>query len=347
MRAERERASTGASALRVRGLTVRTAKDTTLVSGVDLDLAGGAALGIVGESGCGKTTTLRAVAGLLGRGLRVTSGEIEAGGRDLLTLSQRDLARVRGREVGVIWQDPLAALDPVIRVGHQIAEVIRAREKVSAAAATARAIEMMRLVELTSAESLYQAYPHQLSGGQRQRVVIAAALAAGPRLLLADEPTTALDVTVQQQILRLFARLRTELALSLVIVSHDLAVVGEVCEQVAIMYGGRIVEAGPVRAVFASPEHHYTAALLKSVPSVTSVGQRPVGIPGNPPASVIDDHCSFAPRCPAAQEACRSSRPVLTSTALTRPQHGSHAVACHFPVPRPVTDTLDKAERNG
>ncbi len=166
-------------------------------------------------------------------------------------------------------------------------------------------------------------------------MVIAAALAAGPALLLADEPTTALDVTVQQQILRLFARLRTELALSLVFVSHDLAVVGEVCEEVAIMYGGRIVEAGPTRTVFAAPRHHYTAALLASVPSVRSVGHRPVGIAGNPPASVIDAHCSFAPRCPAAQEDCRSRRPVLAGS-------GPHSAACHFP----VADNHHEAERD-
>jgi oligopeptide/dipeptide ABC transporter ATP-binding protein len=329
-----------ASALRVRSLTVRSAKGNTLISDVDLDLAEGAALGIVGESGCGKTTTLRAVAGLLGPGLRITTGEIEVGGRGLTGLS--DLGELRGRQVGVIWQDPLAALDPVIRVGHQIAEVVRAHEKVSAAAAKARALEMMRLVELPRAESLYHAYPHQLSGGQRQRVVIAAALGARPRLLLADEPTTALDVTVQQQILRLFARLRAELGLSLVFVSHDLAVVGEVCERVVIMYGGRVVEVGSTRAVFTGPAHHYTSALLKSVPSVATVGRRPIGIGGSPPPGVIDEYCSFAPRCPAAAPTCRSLRPDLFA-----PEFGEHLVACHYPISSRVNDSSDRAERNG
>jgi oligopeptide/dipeptide ABC transporter ATP-binding protein len=327
-------------ALRVRGLTVRTAKGITLVSDVDLDLAAGATLGIVGESGCGKTTTLRAIAGLLAPGLSITDGEIEANGRMLTKLSGKELSAVRGREVGVIWQDPLAALDPVIRVGHQIAEVVRAHERVSVSAAKTRAIELMSLVELPRTQDLFHSYPHQLSGGQRQRVVIAAALAAGPALLLADEPTTALDVTVQKQILRLFARLREELGLTLVIVSHDLAVVGEVCERVAIMYGGRVVEVGTTKATFTSPRHRYTAALLESVPSVATVGRRPVGIGGNPPASVISDHCSFAPRCPAVKPICRSQRPELTGLGP-----GQQVAACYYPVPDPANE--DQAERNG
>ncbi|HET7015073.1 MAG TPA: ABC transporter ATP-binding protein [Streptosporangiaceae bacterium] len=332
----------GTPALRVRGLTVRTAKGTTLVSDVDLDLAPGATLGIVGESGCGKTTTLRAIAGLLAPGLSITGGEIEANGRMLTKLRGKELDAVRGREVGVIWQDPLAALDPVIRVGHQIAEVVRAHERISASAAKTRAIELMSLVELPRTQDLFHSYPHQLSGGQRQRVVIAAALAAGPALLLADEPTTALDVTVQQQILRLFARLREELGLTLVIVSHDLAVVGEVCERVAIMYGGRVIEVGTTKATFTRPRHHYTAALLKSVPSVATVGHRPVGIGGNPPASVVSDHCSFAPRCAAVQPTCRTRRPELTRSGPDQ-----QVVACFYPVPDPVKDHEGQAERNG
>jgi oligopeptide/dipeptide ABC transporter ATP-binding protein len=315
---------TGQAALAVRGLTVTSATGATIIDGVDLDLATGAALGIVGESGCGKTTALRAIIGLLGPGLTITRGQVLAGGRDLVQLDRGALQQVRGRELGVIWQDPLAALDPVMRVGAQIAEVVRSHEKVSRAAAKARAIEMMGLVELPRPESLYEAYPHQLSGGQRQRIVIAAALAAGPRILLADEPTTALDVTVQHQILLLFARLREMLDLSLAVVSHDLAVVGQVCERVTIMYGGRVVETGTTAAVFTAPQHHYTAALLRSVPSVASVGHRPQGIPGAPPAGAVQDHCSFAPRCPAAQDRCRSSLPVLTASA-----QGS--VACHYP----------------
>jgi oligopeptide/dipeptide ABC transporter ATP-binding protein len=327
------------AALRVRGLTVRTARGALLVSDLDLDLAAGAALGVVGESGCGKTTMLRAVVGLLAPGLEISAGEVMVGGRDLVGLSRRELEAVRGREVGVIWQDPLAALDPVIRVGKQIAEVVQAHEKVSSGAARAKAIELMSLVELPRAESLFHAYPHQLSGGQRQRVVIAAALAAGPRVLLADEPTTALDVTVQQQILRLFARLREELSLSIVIVSHDLAVVGEVCERVAIMYGGRVVELGGTPAVFASPRHHYTAALLASVPSVTAVGHRPVGIPGSPPHGVVDGQCSFAPRCQSAAADCLASLPEVV-------EHEDRLVACHHPVPRRTTGTRDEAKRH-
>jgi oligopeptide/dipeptide ABC transporter ATP-binding protein len=322
---------TAGPALSVRGLTVQTATGAVLVKDVDLELASGGTLGVVGESGCGKTTTLRAVVGLLGTGLKITGGEIVVGGRDLARLGRRELHEFRGGELGVIWQNPLSALDPVLTVGYQIAEVVRSHEKVTRQAAARRAIELMRLVELPRTEALYRAYPHQLSGGQRQRVVIAAALAAGPKILLADEPTTALDVTVQQQILQLFSRLRDKLGLSLVMVSHDLAVVGEVCERVAIMYGGRVVEAGPTAEVFTRPAHHYTAALLRSVPSVATVGHRPQGIPGAPPPAVADGQCSFAPRCPAATDRCRTVLPALTG------QNG-RLVACHYPEGRGVRE---------
>ncbi len=318
-------------ALSVRGLTVQTATGTVLVKDVNLELASGGTLGVVGESGCGKTTTLRAIVGLLGTGLKITGGEIVVGGRDLARLGRRELHEFRGGELGVIWQNPLSALDPVLTVGYQIAEVVRSHEKVTRQAAARRAIELMRLVELPRTEALYRANPHQLSGGQRQRVVIAAALAAGPKILLADEPTTALDVTVQQQILQLFSRLRDKLGLSLVMVSHDLAVVGEVCERVAIMYGGRVVEAGPTAEVFTRPAHHYTAALLRSVPSVATVGHRPQGIAGAPPPAVADGQCSFAPRCPAATDRCRTVLPALTG------QHG-RLVACHYPEGRGVRE---------
>jgi peptide/nickel transport system ATP-binding protein len=325
MGAEAASASSAPPALQVRGLTVQSAAGNVIVSDADLNPPSGATLGIVGESGCGKTTVLRAIVGLLAPGLTITGGQVLAAGRDLVPLGRRELQRVRGRELGVIWQDPLAALDPVMTVGSQIAEVVRSATDVSRPAARARAIELMRLVELPRADSLFHAYPHQLSGGQRQRVVIAAALAAGPRVLLADEPTTALDVTVQQQILQLFARLRESLGLALVMVSHDLAVVGEVCENVAIMYGGRIVETGTTLEVFTAPRHHYTAALLRSVPSVTTVGHRPRGISGSPPPGVVFDSCSFAPRCPAAQPRCNEVLPELTGA-------DARLVACHYPV---------------
>ena len=297
-----------------------------VVKDVSLDLARGTAFGLVGESGSGKTTTLRAILGLLPVGARVTAGQVTLGGRDLARATARELRHIRGGQVGVIWQDPLACLDPVMRVGDQIAEAVRAHAAVSKAAARSRSLELMRQVELPEVAQISRRYPHELSGGQRQRVVIATAIAAGPGLLLADEPTTALDVTVQDQVLALIRKLRAELGLALLLVTHDLAVVAQTCDHVAVMYAGRVVETGPVSEVFSAPRHHYTWGLLRAAPSLDSLGQLPEGIPGTPATAAAVVGCAFAPRCQRADQVCATVTPALAG-------HGGHLTACHHPAP--------------
>ena len=314
--------------LSIEGLTVvvrGSAPPLPVVRDVDLEVGAAQALGLVGESGSGKTTLLRAILRLLPPGLQRTSGRVVFEGQDLAQVDRPRLREIRGGQIGVIWQDPLAALDPVMRVGEQIAETLRAHSSSDASAAREAALQLMRLVELPDPERMLRVYPHELSGGQRQRVVIASAVATEPRLLLADEPTTALDVTVQDQVLRLIARLRRDLRLGLLLVSHDLAVVGQTCERVAVMYAGRIVETGLVRDVFAAPRHHYTAGLLAAAPDVDRPGVRPLGIPGTPPSAAAELGCAFAPRCPAADDTCR---------AVTPPLEGGreHLAACHHPL---------------
>jgi oligopeptide/dipeptide ABC transporter ATP-binding protein len=299
-----------------------------VVAGLSLDVLPGAALGLVGESGSGKTTTLRAILGLLPAAGRVTSGRVMFAGQDLLHASPGQLRAIRGGQIGVVWQDPLASLDPVMRVGEQIAEAVRAHRPGDRAAAGARVLDLMRQVDLPQVDRTCRRYPHELSGGQRQRVVIAAAIAAGPRLLLADEPTTALDVTVQDQVLSLLARLRAELGLALLLVTHDLAVVAETCEQVAVMYAGRIVETGPAGAVFAGPRHHYTAGLLRAAPSLERIGVRPRGIGGSPAAHAVAQGCAFAPRCARADDICVRVTPRLEPPSAGG---GGHLAACHHP----------------
>jgi peptide/nickel transport system ATP-binding protein len=314
--------------LSVRGLTVAMRTDTseaTVARDVDLDIAPGEAVGLVGESGSGKTSTLRAVLRLLPAAGRIVSGTVTFDGQDLTRAGRSQLQRVRGARIGVVWQDSLTSLDPVMRVGEQIAETARAHLRLSRDVARRRACELMSQVELPDPEMLYRCYPHQLSGGQRQRIVIACAIAASPSLLLADEPTTALDVTVQDQILALLSQLRAELGLALLLVTHDLAVVGNTCERVAVMYAGRIVETGSAAEVFARPRHHYTAGLLRAMPSVDRPGLLPRGIPGSPASEAARSGCAFAPRCPRADEVCLAETPALTGL-------GGHSAACHHPL---------------
>jgi peptide/nickel transport system ATP-binding protein len=330
--------------LEISGLSVtmpaRNDQPTKVLEGLDLQVGRGEVVGLVGESGCGKTTTLLSILRLLPRGAQTTAGTISFDGIDMLSAGQRTMRSILGSRIGVIWQDPLAALDPVMRVGDQVAEVIRTHQRVDRKRASLRARELMREVELPDVDRLARRYPHELSGGQRQRVVIAAAIAAGPDLLLADEPTTALDVTVQDQVLRLLGRLREQFGAALVLVSHDLAVVGQMCDRVCIMYAGRIVERGPTARVFERPLHHYSAGLLAASPDIGKVGVRPQGISGLPPVQVAGSSCAFAPRCAFADERCRNELPLLE-------QIDGRRVACHHPATSAAAPELAVLAKGG
>lgn len=300
----------------------------TPVQQVSLTVGEGEALGLVGESGCGKSLTLRAIAGLLPRG-GTTVGQLRLGldGREPQAYEPE---RQRGRGIAMIFQEPMTALNPTMRAGDLIAEPMRVRG-ISRAAARRRAIELMAQVGIPDAARRARAWPHEFSGGLRQRVMIAAALATDPQLLLCDEPTTALDTIVQDQILELIAEQKRERNLSVVFVTHDLAVVAKISERIAVMYAGQIVETGLTGEVLSAPGHPYTEALLRSVPSFEQRAGRLSGIPGHPP----DPHafpagCRFADRCPYAQEDCRTRAPTLTPLAPARFGEG-HASACLHP----------------
>jgi oligopeptide/dipeptide ABC transporter ATP-binding protein len=275
------------------------------VDGASFEVRPGEALGIVGESGSGKTMTLRALMGLLPRAARITSGTIELDGVDLTLASADRLRELRGRTVSMVFQEPMTALNPVMRVGDQIAEAPLVRLGYGRRKARGTALELMRRVGIPDAARRVDAYPHELSGGMRQRVMIAIALSAAPKLILCDEPTTALDVTIQDQILKLLASLREELGVSLLFVSHDLAVIAQTCRRVAVMYAGQIVETGTVDAVFREPHHPYTLGLLRAVPDFDLVRGELASIPGSPPDAVEPPSgCRFHPRCGFVREAC-------------------------------------------
>ncbi len=284
------------------------------VDGVTLAVDAGEIVGLVGESGSGKSVTLRAITRLLRHA--TVSGRAEWRGQDLLTLPERALRRVRGREVAMIFQEPMAALNPVLTIGQQIDESLVAHGRLDGRARRARALELLGLVGIASGAQRLGNYPHEFSGGMRQRAMIAIALAAQPMLLLADEPTTALDVTIQDQILKLLMRLTAELGMAMVLVTHDLGVVAETCGRVCVMYAGRVVEAGPVAAVFARPRHAYTAALLRSMPQGGAVRQALTPIPGQPPR--LDQAvpgCPFAPRCGFVEARCWRDAPAFLEVA--------------------------------
>ncbi|GGG25005.1 ABC transporter ATP-binding protein [Caldovatus sediminis] len=306
-------AANGAPLVRVRDLTVRfVSREATVyaVNGVDLDLAAGEVLCILGESGSGKSVSLRALMRLLPRAARV-GGSVEVAGEDVLAMDERRLADFRGGVVSMIFQEPMTALDPVFTIGRQIAETVRRHEGVSRAAAEARALELLELVQIPSARRRLSAYPHELSGGLRQRAMIAVALACRPRLLLADEPTTALDATVQIQILLLLRRLQEELGMGVVFVTHDLGVAGEIADRVAVMYAGRVVEEGPVGALMAAPLHPYARGLLGATVHAGLRGTRLTTIPGAPPSlERLPAGCAFAPRCAEAEAACLAAVPA-------------------------------------
>lgn len=295
------------------------------VRGVSLRVEAGEAIGVVGESGSGKSITLRALLGLLPQPARITGGSILLDGEDVTGLPARVRQRVLTDSVSMVFQDSLTALNPVMRVGDQIAEVPRRRLGMSRSAAHARAVELMEQVGIPEPDRRYRAYPHELSGGMRQRICIAIALSTQPRLILADEPTTALDVTIQAQVLDVIDRLRRENQLGLILVSHDLAVVSQTCSRVYVMYAGRVVEEGDVRTLLERPRHPYTYALLRSVPNPDQLVHRLLTIPGQPPDLTNDlVGCSFAPRCAFAQDGCRQQDPPLLQIG----GDGTHHTAC-------------------
>ena len=302
----------------------RSGREVTPVDGVSFSLARGEILGVVGESGSGKSLTLRAIIGLLPTGGRA-SGELrfstdEAPPRPFVP------SDVHGGGISIVFQEPMAALNPTMRVGDLIGEGVRTRIGPSRADVRQRTVELMQLVGIPDAERRARAWPHQLSGGMRQRVMIAAALSTEPRLLLCDEPTTALDVSIQDQILGLLLELRRELEMAIIFVSHDLAVIGELCDRVAVMYAGQIVETGRVRDITTSPQHPYTDALIASVPSFQGTSAQLAGIDGRPPdPRGFPVGCRFADRCRFAQADCRQAPYELVATSA------SHATACIHP----------------
>jgi peptide/nickel transport system ATP-binding protein/oligopeptide transport system ATP-binding protein len=294
--------------LRVRDLVVEfpLARGTLrAVDGLSLDVHEGEALGLVGESGSGKTMALRALVGLLPRTARISAGSIELAGQELVGAGESRLRAVRGRDVSMIFQEPMTALNPVMTVGEQIAEAPQVRLGLGRREARERALDLMRRVGIPDPIRRYASYPHELSGGMRQRVMIAIALSAGPRLILCDEPTTALDVTVQDQILKLLRALQEDLDVALVFVSHDLAVIAQTCSRVAVMYAGQLVEDGEVASVFSEPRHPYTLGLLRAVPDFDVVRETLSSIPGSPPDLASPPQgCRFHPRCAFVREDC-------------------------------------------
>jgi peptide/nickel transport system ATP-binding protein/oligopeptide transport system ATP-binding protein len=293
------------------------------VDGVSFDLHAGEVLGIVGESGCGKSMTALSILGLVPSPPgRIVAGEVWFEGRDLVRLPERELRRVRGAAISMIFQEPMTSLNPVFTVGEQILETLRHHERIGRRAARARAVELLARVGIPSPAERLDAYPHELSGGMRQRVMIAIALACNPKVLLADEPTTALDVTIQAQILDLLERLQAELGMAVVIITHDLGIVAEFAHRVLVMYAGRVVEEGPVDAIFDQPAHPYTRGLLASLPDLEGESGRLLAIPGAvPQLHELEAGCRFAPRCTLVEPACRAADPALR-------REGRRAVAC-------------------
>ena len=289
------------------------------LSDVSFGIAPGEVLGIVGESGAGKSLTGAAIIGLLQPPGRISGGRIVYDGQRIDTLPDAAMRRLRGRQIGSIFQDPMTALNPLLTIGQQLVETIRAHLPLSEAEAVARAVSLLEETGISGAAQRLAQYPHQFSGGMRQRVVIALALAAGPRLLIADEPTTALDVSVQAQVIALLKRLCRDKGMAMMLVTHDMGVIAEACDRVAVMYAGRIVEIGPVREVIHSPAHPYTVGLMGAIPSMSGERERLLQIDGAMPRlGDIPEGCAFHPRCPQAWARCRSERPELMPVSASR-----------------------------
>jgi oligopeptide transport system ATP-binding protein len=326
----------GAPLLEVRDLHVefRTREGVAkAVNGVNYSVGAGETLAVLGESGSGKSVTAQAVMGILDSppGF-VTRGEILFQGRDLLKLSEKERRKVRGAKMAMIFQDALSSLNPVLTVGYQLGEMFRVHQGMSRREARAKSIELMERVRIPAARERVDDYPHQFSGGMRQRIMIAMALALEPDLIIADEPTTALDVTVQAQVMDLLAELQREYRMGLILITHDLGVVADVADKIAVMYAGRIVETAPVHDLYKRPAHPYTRGLLDSIPRLDQKGQELYAIKGLPPNLLhIPPGCAFNPRCPRAREVCRVDEPPLYPvTEEDGTELSGRGSACHF-----------------
>jgi peptide/nickel transport system ATP-binding protein len=294
------------------------------IDGVSFDIARGEVLGVVGESGAGKSVTGLAVIGLIDPPGRISGGEIRLSGRRIDHLPADEMRRVRGKRIGMIFQDPLTSLNPLYRIGDQIVETIRTHLNLSEAVARKRAIELLAEVGIPAPDKRIDGYPHEFSGGMRQRVVIALAICAEPELIIADEPTTALDVSVQAQIITLIKRLGRDHGTAVMLVTHDMGVIAETCDRVAVIYSGRVAEIGPVQDVVKNPLHPYAKGLMGAIPTLAGEDKRLVQIPGSMPRlSAIPPGCPFNPRCGPVFDRCRVERPEPI-------QHGRQAVACHL-----------------
>jgi len=316
---------TGAPLLEVEHLRVEIPTRRGVLVAIDdvsFSIAEGEVLGVVGESGAGKSMTGAAIIGLLEPPGRIAGGEIRFAGRRIDQLSGEAMRRIRGKEIGAIFQDPLTSLDPLYTIGRQLTETIRVHLGLDGKAARRRAVELLHEVGIPSPERRIDQYPHQFSGGMRQRVVIALALAANPRLVIADEPTTALDVSIQAQIIALLKRLCRDHGTAVMLVTHDMGVIAETADRVAVMYAGRVVELGPVREVVRNPQHPYTIGLMGAIPAIGARRERLLQIDGSMPRlAAIPEGCAFHPRCPQVFERCRRERPELLPAA-------SSAAAC-------------------
>ncbi|MCS3802357.1 dipeptide transport system ATP-binding protein [Chromobacterium alkanivorans] len=317
------------SLLQIKNLSVEFGSEKNpfrAVEGLDLTVNQGEIVGIVGESGSGKSVTMMAMMGLLEGQGRIVADELSFDGKNLLTISARERRKIVGKDIAMIFQDPMTSLNPSYTVGYQIMEVLKLHQGLRGAALKRRALELMELVEIPAPASRLNAYPHQLSGGMSQRVVIAMAIACSPKLLIADEPTTALDVTIQAQIMELLGSLQKSQNMALIMITHDLAVVAEVAHRLAVMYAGQVAEMGAVPGVFNHPTHPYTEALLSSIPEHSKGAHRLNTLPGIVPGQYDrPSGCLLSPRCPYVKDNCRTQRPGLT------PVEGG-AVRCHYPL---------------
>lgn len=314
--------------LEVKDLEIAVAgkKLMPVVRGISFNVDAHETLGIVGESGCGKSLTSLAIMGLLdGSGVRITSGSIRFDGMDLLAMSAKERRGIMGNRMAMIFQEPMTSLNPVYRIGDQIAESLQQHQNLSRKQARDRAVELLDLVKIPNPSERVDSFPHQMSGGQRQRVMIAMALSCDPKLLIADEPTTALDVTVQKEVLELMADLQKRMGTAIVLISHDLGVIAETCDKVSVMYRGRIVESAPTADLFERLAHPYTRGLLNSIPVVDRDVEWLEAIPGRVPTLEEQlDGCAFHPRCARATELCRNTAPTTTPVAK------AHSAECHF-----------------